>query len=328
MEALAVEAFPVRDVIECIGDEIDRHDVDPAALDADHRHPLREQLAHPLQCLEEIVGTVDLVDLTRAGVADDETRPIDPERPRAFAANDALRVVLGPEVRIVEVLGLLEHVLPEDAVVEPRGSDRAHVVEAAGADGARELHRVPRALDVGDLLRFGAGLQVVDRSQMEHVVDLALEPAHVGCGHAELGLREVADDRDHLLLVHAPGLAQLGQARERALAHQHVHRRLAPDQVGDQVTADESCCAGHEIGHRCLQFGAGAAAGATRRFALPERAAGRRDGAVMRVADCTRAIVAASHGRRVRLECMLYIRCLESIRCVTTRATSIGEIPC
>ena len=58
-------------------------------------------------------------------------------------------IVLGLEIRMVEILGLVEHVLAKDAVVEAGGGDRAHVVEAAGADRLRELDRVARAVDVG-----------------------------------------------------------------------------------------------------------------------------------------------------------------------------------
>ena len=48
VEALAVEALLVREVVERVGDEIDRHDVDAPALDADRRHPRRQDLAHLL----------------------------------------------------------------------------------------------------------------------------------------------------------------------------------------------------------------------------------------------------------------------------------------
>ena len=133
MEALAVEALLVREIVERVGDEVDRHDVDAPAFDADHRHPRRQRVAQLLQRLEEVVRAVDLVDVAGLRVADDEARPVDPERPLAVLAHDAFGIVLGPEVRMVEVLGLLEHVLAEDAVVEAGGGDRAHVMEAAGA---------------------------------------------------------------------------------------------------------------------------------------------------------------------------------------------------
>ena len=45
--------------------------------------------------------------------------------------------------------------------------------------------------------RLGAGVEVVDGAEMEEVLDLALELAQVGPGHAELRLAEVALDRDH-----------------------------------------------------------------------------------------------------------------------------------
>ena len=44
MEAVAVEPGLVRDVVHRIDHEVDRHDVDAPTLDADGRHPRRQQL--------------------------------------------------------------------------------------------------------------------------------------------------------------------------------------------------------------------------------------------------------------------------------------------
>ena len=166
-----------------------------------------------------------------------------------LAAHDALGVVLGLEVRMVEVFGLLEHVFAKRAVVEPRGGDRAHVMETSRLDRLGKPHRVLRSVDVGDLLLLGARLEVVDRGEVEQVVDLALELPEVGRGHAETGLGEIALDADDLLVVRAPALAHRRELLLRALAHQHVDRLAAPQQVFDEVPADEAGCAGDEIGH-------------------------------------------------------------------------------
>ncbi len=48
VEAIAVEARLVRDVIHRRGDEIHRHDIDAPAFDADRRHPRRQHLAQLL----------------------------------------------------------------------------------------------------------------------------------------------------------------------------------------------------------------------------------------------------------------------------------------
>ena len=176
VEAPAVEALLVGDVVHRVDDEVDRHDVDAPALDADRRHPRRQSVAHLLERLEEVVRAVDLVDLAGLRVADHDARAVDPPRAPAFAAHDALGIVLGPEVGMIELLGLLEHVLAEHAVVEPRGGDRAHVVEAAGACTASAnctAWRVPSTL--ATCCVFGAGREVVDRGEMEEVLDLALE---------------------------------------------------------------------------------------------------------------------------------------------------------
>ena len=59
-----------------------------------------------------------------------------------FLAHDLLALVLGHEVRVVEALGLVEHVLAEHAFVQARGGDRADVVQVAGVDRLGELDDV------------------------------------------------------------------------------------------------------------------------------------------------------------------------------------------
>ena len=113
MEALAVLALEVGDAVDGIDDEIDRYDVDAPALDADGRHPRRQSLAHLLDQLEEIVWPVDLVHLAGARIADDEGRPVDAPGNAAFAADNAFRIVLGPEIGMFQTLRFLEHVLAE-----------------------------------------------------------------------------------------------------------------------------------------------------------------------------------------------------------------------
>ncbi len=249
VEALAVESLLVREIVERVGDEVHRHDVDAPALDADHRHPSRKEVSRLLQRLEEVVRPVDLVDLAGLRVADDEPRPVDAERPLAFVAHDAFRVVLGLEVRVIELFGLVEHVLAERPFVESGRGDRAHVMEAAGGDGLGEAHRVARPLDVRDLLRLRACRDVVDRGEVEEVVDLPLELFRLRGGDPEPGLLEVAVDGDHLLVVGAPARARCGELLLGALADEHVNRFAALQEVFDEVAADEAGRAGHEISH-------------------------------------------------------------------------------
>ena len=250
MESLAVEALEVGDVVHRADDEVDRDDVDLAALDPGHRHPLRDRVADPPDQLEEVVRAVDLVHLARLRVPDHDPGSVDAPWAGALAANDALRLVLGPEVRMrVEVLSLLEHVLAPRPLVEAGGRDRADHVDAARLDRLRELDHVPGPLDVGDPLRVGVRGHVVDRGKVEEVVDLASERRDVGVRDPETGLGEVADDPDDALLVDPPAVAKLLETALRPLPDEHVDRALALEQQLDQVATDEPRRSGYEVAH-------------------------------------------------------------------------------
>ena len=250
MEAFPIETPLVREVIERVRDKVDGYDVDASAFDADRRHPGRKDLPQLLDQLEEIVRPVDLVDEPGPGVADDEARPIDAPRPLVLVAHDPFGHMLGLEVRMVELLGFLEHVLAERAFVEAGRGDRAHVVEAARANGFRELDRVARSVDVGLLLGFGARGEIVNRREMEHMLDLVLELLELRVRHAKITLREIADYGDHPVFVDAPGLAQRCEFLLRSLADQNMDRIAALEQIFDQKAADETGAAGDEISHR------------------------------------------------------------------------------
>ena len=208
MEALSVEAFLVRQVIEGVGDKIDRNDVDATALDADRGNPRREHRAHLLNQLEKVVRAIDLVDISCFGMADDEARAVDAPGPLVFLAHDAFRDVLGAKVRMIEVLGFLEHVFAKHAVVEACRSDRAHMMKAAGLDAFRELNGMARPVDVGALLVLCARREVVNGSQMKQVRNLALELFQICVRHTEVGFGQVADDRHNAFLQGAPRLPQ------------------------------------------------------------------------------------------------------------------------
>ena len=215
------------------------------------RQPGRQHPPCLLQQLEHVVGAVDLVDLAAARVADDDPRPVDPPGPAALLAHDPLGLVLGAEVRVgVEVFGLLEHVLGPGALVEAGGGDRADLVEAARLDRAGQFDRVSGSLDVGDLLGLGAGRHVVDRRQVEEVIDVAAQRQQVLLGDAETGLGEVAGDRHDPRPVGPPGGPQLLQAPARAGPDQRVDRALALQEPRDEVAADEAGRAGDEVVHR------------------------------------------------------------------------------
>ena len=63
--------------------------------------------------------------------------------------------------------------------IQPGRGDRADLVEVPGVHGLGELQRVPGALDVGDPLAVGVGGEVVDRGEVEEVLDLPGQPIDV-----------------------------------------------------------------------------------------------------------------------------------------------------
>src|SRR5947207_13860823 len=185
-------------------------------------------------------------------MADDETGAVNAVRPFAFAPHDRLGIVLRLEIRVVQVLRFLEHVLAKHAVVEARRSDRAHMMKTTGGNRLPELDGVAGSFDVRLLLRLSGSLEIVDRGQMKKMVDLAGKFFCIAFAYAEILLRQVADDRDDLLLGSAPVRTELGELFLRALANQHVDRFSALQQIGDEKAADESGGAGDEVGHEVL----------------------------------------------------------------------------
>ncbi len=148
-------ALVMRYVVDGIDDEVDRHDIDPPSLDTDGWHPRRQQLPHALDQLEEIVRTVDLVHFAGLAVANDQAGPVDAPGDASLLPDDSFRIVLGLEIRMLDILGFLEHVLAEHALVQAGSGDRTDVLEAAGADRVGQRNRVARAVYVGGDLLFG-----------------------------------------------------------------------------------------------------------------------------------------------------------------------------
>ncbi len=250
MEAAPVQPRLVRDVVHRCGDEVHRHQVQTPAFQPDGRHPRRQQPAQLLERLEEVVGSVDLVHLAGARIADHDARAVDAPGPLAFLAHDALGFVLGAEIGVFEVLGLLEHVLAEHTLVQSCGGDRADQMHAAGLDCVGELDGVARALHIGELLGLSAGLEVVDRSEVEEVVDPPAQPFPVGLGNSEVRLGQIADHRDGALGAHAPACAQRVDRGQLVAAHQEVqHGALALQEALREARSDETGSAGDEVTH-------------------------------------------------------------------------------
>jgi hypothetical protein len=128
-------------------------------------------------------------------------------------------------------------------------SDRADHLHAARLDRLRELDHVAGALDVGELLRVRIRGHVVDRCEVEQVIDVAAQALDVLVRDSEPRLREVADDRHHPPRVVSPAAAELLEPAAGALAHEHVDRALAGEQELDQVSTDEPRRSGYEVAH-------------------------------------------------------------------------------
>lgn len=81
MEGPAVQSRRVDQGIHCVDDVIDRHDVGVAEVRQHQRQqPGSRQVAKALEDRQEVVRTIDLVDLAGAAVTDDDGRTVDPPR--------------------------------------------------------------------------------------------------------------------------------------------------------------------------------------------------------------------------------------------------------
>ena len=233
-------------------DVVDRHEVDVAALETDEQEPGRQGLPQLLDHLEEVIRPVDLVDLASLRMTDHDARPVHAPRALASVADERLRLVLGAEVRMLEACRLLEHIFAEAALVQARRSNRARMVEAAGLHRVRELQRVIGSDDVREILLFAGRLQVVNRRQVEQVVDLAREPAQVRFRHAQVGFREIAADRPAAARARAPEFAECFEFLHRLRPHEHEHSLATREQALDEVAADEAGRARDEVRHSLL----------------------------------------------------------------------------
>ena len=250
MEALAVLALEVGDVVDGIDDEVDRHDVDPPALDADGRHPRRQHLAHFLDQFEEIVRTVDLVHLAGARITDDDRRAVDTPGNLALTADDAFRIVLGAEIRMIQPLCLLEHVLSEQPLEHAGRGNRTEQVEVFGANRLGKAHRIARAFDIDPQLAFGIGRQIVNGGEVEEMRGLFCQLFAVDRRYTEQVLRQIAEHRFHPAVVASPEFVQIIQPLALRFTGQEKDAAArAFKQLGDEAATDETGGPGDEILH-------------------------------------------------------------------------------
>src|SRR6185312_10794032 len=210
--------------------------------------PRGQVAAEPLDQLEEVVGTVDLVHLAGDRVTDDDRGSIDPPRHDLLLAHDLLRLELREVVGVHERLPLVEHVLAEDASVCAGDGDRGGVMEAAGLQRAGDGDGVARALDVCEaVLRLARG-HVVDGGEMEEVVDRAAQLRDLLGVEPQQRLTQVSEHRPDPPGA-PPAMDQRIEPSDRLRPHEHVDLSLAGEQPFDQMTADEPRGAGHEVAH-------------------------------------------------------------------------------
>jgi hypothetical protein len=261
--SVPLRVVEVRDVVERRDDVVDRDDVDAPSLEPDQREPLRQRPPEPLEQREEVHRTVDLVDVPGPRVADDDAGPVHPPRHGALGPHDALGLVLGREVRVVEPGGLVEHPLGEPTLERAGHRDGRDVVEArVRPEPGDRLEHVPGALDVGLLLGLLRRLEVVDGGAVEDVVDVAGDALERLDGQPEPGLGDVTDERLDPAGGRAPLADALLEPFDRALADQAVDGAGAGlEQPLDELAADEPGRTRDEVAHDPVSSQCGVLAG-------------------------------------------------------------------
>ena len=236
------------DVVHRLRDVVDRHHVGVAEVDADERQPGGQPVAQQLHQGEEVVGAVDLVHLAGLGVPDHDGRSVDAPGDRRLLAHDPLGLELGAVVGRGQVLALVEHRLVEAAAVLAGGGHRRHLVEAAHLQRLGELGGVAGPADVHRLVGRVVGGHVVDRREVEEVLDRAAVLGDPGGVDTEPVLGQVAHDRGDA--VGAPASDEGVHPMSAALADEDEDLALAVvEQLGHEEPPDEACGAGHEVGH-------------------------------------------------------------------------------
>ena len=251
--ALLRNAGFVADVVKCIDHEVNRHNIDAAALQAHRRHPWRQQLAHALDQLEEIVGAVNLVHFASGAVTHHHGGTKHSPWHLAFLAYYFFALVLGPEIRMLVVFSLFKHVFAEHALIQTRSRNRRHMVKMPGINGFGKLDRVARAINVDSDLAFFVSTQVIDGRKVVEMAYLALELFDVFGADTEFFAGQVAMHSHRPGSTDAPVLAQGGYLASTFLADQEMHRRaFSLQEFFHQAFTNEACGSRDEIMHiRC-----------------------------------------------------------------------------
>ncbi|GLZ37829.1 hypothetical protein Acsp05_14530 [Actinokineospora sp. NBRC 105648] len=163
-------------------------------------------------------------------------------------ADVLLRGELRRVVRRVVALTEVKVRLGIATAVIARDSDGRNMVQEARVDRGGELEHVPRALDVGHAVDLVGRGEVVDRAQVDHVVDDADQTRRID---PQAGFGQITDHRDDPRPGPDPAGRGRGEPLHGLLPDQHVHCGVVRPghQPLDEPAAQEPRCPGDEI--RC-----------------------------------------------------------------------------
>ena len=122
-------------------------------------------------------------------------------------------------------------------------------MKAAGTQFLREFHGVRGSENVGGRQIVGRCLEVVERAQVQKVIDLALHRAALLRADAEQRLFQIAPDRNQQVASGRTVPDQAVEARMGARSNQHPDRQTPGDEPRHDVPPDETGGACDEIGH-------------------------------------------------------------------------------
>ena len=236
------------DVDERVGDEVDGHDVRRSEVGADEPAPCGK-CGEPLDRGEQVIGTVDLVDLAGLGVTDDDRGPVDAPGHLRLGPDDPLGLELRAVIGRGKVLALVEHLLAEAARMLAGDGDRRDVVKAADTERVGELDDPSGAVDVDGVVDVLRRRHVVERPEVDEVIDLALQPFDVTFVEAEARFLEVTEQRRHHLMgMRAPAPDPRREPALRGGSDERVHLgSRARQQSFHDVSPQETGCTCHQV---------------------------------------------------------------------------------
>jgi hypothetical protein len=125
-------------------------------------------------------------------------------------------------------------------------------MKAARLKRLRQGDRLSRSIHIADALTLGISLHVINRREVEKVVDLSRVLSHPGSLYTQAGFTQVTLDRYNLLRIRAPELAQTFELRQGTWPHQQKHLATPIQQLRNQKSPDKAGTARHKIVHANL----------------------------------------------------------------------------